>query len=210
MYPLFVDLRDRLAVVIGGGTVGRRKTASLRSAGARVRLVCLEGRPATVNDPALEWRTETYAPHHLDGAVLAFAAGPPELNARVVADCRSRGVWVNAASGEDRGDFVVPATVRRGGLVIAVSTGGAAPALAATLRRRFEAELDGPFDVWLRLLVEMRGVVQERISEEDRRHELMRRLCEWPWLERLRVESEHKVREAMRVMIEAGPTDSLG
>src|SRR5579871_5377843 len=105
MLPIFLDMTDRLAVVIGGGRVGRRKASAVLSAGGRVRLVCLEPRPADMSDSRMEWRMESYSAEHLDDAELVFAAGPAELNARVLADARTRGVWVNATSEPASGDF---------------------------------------------------------------------------------------------------------
>jgi siroheme synthase-like protein len=200
MYPLFLDLTGRLAVVIGGGPVGRRKAVALREAGARVRMVCREPRPSEWQDDGVEWIEALYAPAHLNGAILVIAAGPAEVNDRVVTDARARGILVNSASGPS-GDFDVPAVVRRGDLLVAVGTGGAAPALAQALRQRLEAELDDAFAVWVRLLGEMRELVRERGDEEWRRA-FMRRLCDWKWLERLRNEGEEAVRAAMRATSE--------
>lgn len=207
MLPIFLDLTDRLAVVIGGGPVGRRKASAVLAAGGRVRLVCLEPRPAEMSDPRLDWRTEAYTPEHLNGAALVFAAGPAELNAQVVADARARGVWVNAASDPAAGDFYLPATVRRGDFVLAISSGGAAPALTQIVRERLEAEFDDAFGVWVSLLTELRPLVMERIAVAEQRQALLTALCQWHWLERLRKEDVQSVRAAMRATTEdfAGP-----
>jgi precorrin-2 dehydrogenase/sirohydrochlorin ferrochelatase len=203
MLPIFLNVADRQAVVIGGGAVGRRKASAMLAAGGRVRLVCLEPRPAELSDARLEWRMEAYTAAHLDGAALVFAAGPAELNAQIVAEARARGLWVNAASEPESGDFFVPATVRRGEFVLAISSGGAAPILTQLVRERLEAEFDEAFGVWVSLLAELRPIVMERIAAAEKRKEILTALCQWHWLERLHKEDVQQVRQAMRTMIEA-------
>jgi precorrin-2 dehydrogenase/sirohydrochlorin ferrochelatase len=202
MLPLFLNLTDRLAVVIGGGAVGRRKASAVLAAGGQVRLVCLEPRPTELSNPRLDWRTESYTTAHLEGAALVFAAGPPDLNARIVSDARARGVWVNAASEPARGDFFLPATVRRGEFVIAVSSGGAAPILTQSVREYLEEAFDEAFGVWVQLLGEMRSLLRERIADAEQRRKVLTRLCQWEWLERLRREDSNEIRAAMLAEIE--------
>jgi precorrin-2 dehydrogenase/sirohydrochlorin ferrochelatase len=202
MLPILLDLTDRLVVVIGGGPVGRRKASAVLAAGGRVRLVCLEPRPADIDAPRLEWRTEAYTPEHLSGAALVFAAGPAELNVQVVADARARGTWVNAATAPATGDFFLPATVRRGDFVLAISSGGAAPALTQIVRERLEAEFDDAFGAWVSLLAELRRRVLERIAAPEQRQAVLTTLCQWQWLERLRQEDVTSVRAAMYATIE--------
>lgn len=196
MLPVFLDLTGRLALVVGGGPVGRRKAGAVRDAGARVRLVCLEPRPPEIE--GIDWRQEPYHETHLDGVTLVFAAATPRVNERVVAEAHRRGLWVNVAGDPGAGDFHLAATVRRGDLVVAIGTGGAAPALARRLRERLDTELDQAFTDWVALLAELRPVVLETISDEGRRREVFERLTEWAWLNRLRTEGVDAARAAMR------------
>ncbi|MFN4257842.1 MAG: bifunctional precorrin-2 dehydrogenase/sirohydrochlorin ferrochelatase [Gemmataceae bacterium] len=207
-YPLFVDLTDRLCVVVGGGTVGLRKGAALRAAGARVRLVCLEARPETPEWQEVDWRREAYRPEHLDGAMLVVAAATPELNQRIVADAQQRGTWVNAADAPAAGTVYLPAVVRRGGFVLAVGTGGAAPALARQVRQRLEADYDEAFGRWVALLAELRPLVQQRVTDSRRRRALWEKLCAWHWLDRLRQADDNQIRADMGAEIETEASNS--
>ena len=143
-YPLILELNDRLAVVVGGGAVGRRKVEGLLTAGARVRLISRNPvPPACWRDP-VEFHQRPFHPADLDGAVLAFAAtGIAEVDAEVLAAARARGIPANLATLPETGDFSVPAVLRRGDLLVAVGTGGHAPALAGIVRDRLATVL-GP------------------------------------------------------------------
>jgi precorrin-2 dehydrogenase/sirohydrochlorin ferrochelatase len=209
MYPVFLNLADRLCVVIGGGEIAQRKLAGLLEGGARVRLVCLEPRPDKLHSPRLQWLTEPYRPEHLDGAVLVFAAATPEVTRRVVCDARERRLWVNAADDPGSGDFFVPALLRRGDFVIAVSTSGAAPGLAQEVRALLEPQFDDVFGRWVALLAEFRTTVLAASTDRGIRRTIFERLCRWQWLERLRHEGVETVRAAMRAEIQSSATCGL-
>ena len=194
MFPVMLDLTGRLAVVIGGGAVGRRKVAALRRAGARIRVVCLEARPADESDA--EWLCDRYHAGHLEGASIVFAAALPEVNREVIRDARSRGVWAMDAANPAAGDFHTPAVSRRGGLVVAVSTSGASPLLAARIRDRIDSVLEAEYIDWVLLLAELRPEVLA--ADPGRRRELFERLCDERWLDRLRSSGIDAVRAAMR------------
>ena len=200
MFPIFLDLTGHLCVIVGGGLVAVRKADALLAAGAAVRVVCLEpALPIGLSD----WRTEPYRPDHLNGATLVFAAATPEVNRQVVADARARGLWVNSATEPGAGDFILPATVRRGEFVLAVSTGGASPGVAAAIRRRLEEQFDDAFGEWVAVLSEMRPIILSRPAQAQQRRDLFEKLSRWEWLERLRREGPDVVRAAMRAEVEA-------
>jgi siroheme synthase-like protein len=138
-YPVFLDLRDRPVVVIGGGRVARRKVQGLREAGARVRVIAPRIASRLRADALVRRR---YRPGDLRGAVLAFAAtGDRAVNHAVAREARRRRIPVNVADSAAECTFLVPARLRRGGLHIAISTSGQDPRLAKAVRRRLEALL---------------------------------------------------------------------
>jgi precorrin-2 dehydrogenase/sirohydrochlorin ferrochelatase len=203
MFPLFLNLTNRLCVVIGGGSVGQRKMSALLESGAKVRLVCLENRPVDLASPRLEWLRHSYRAEHFDGATLVFAAATPEVNRQVVQDARDRGIWANAADDPGQGDFFVPAMLRRGNFVVAVGTGGAAPALAQAVRNSLEGQFDDAFGKWVALLSELRPLVLNTVADPEQRRTLLAQCCEWHWLERLRREELDAVHAAMVAEIKA-------
>jgi siroheme synthase-like protein len=203
MFPLFLNLKNRLAVVVGGGAVGRRKAAALLRAGARVRLVCLETRPAQEVSADLEWRAEPFRAEHLAGADLVFAAGPAEVNRQVADEAGRRGLWLNRADDPATSDFFVPATVHRGAFVLAIGTGGAAPGLAARVRAWLEREFDDAFGRWVAILAELRPLVRDRIADAQTRRRLWRQLTARHWLRQLRRGGTAEVRRAMLACLEA-------
>ena len=139
-YPVILELRDRLAVVVGGGTVGRRKVAGLLAAGARVRLISCELVPPACWQAPIELHLRPFHPVDLDGALLAIAAtGIAEVDQAVLAAAKARGIPASLAADPASGDFTLPAVLRHGELLIAVATGGRAPALAKVIRDRLAA-----------------------------------------------------------------------
>jgi len=136
---LNIDMRKRTALVVGGGTVAARKVRALREAGAGgVRVVAPAVLPAIREQEAsgaVTVRIGCYESADLDGIALVVAAtDDPAVNRRVAAEAGERGILVAVADRPEAGDCHFPAVLRRGGLEIAVSTGGRCPALAAEVR----------------------------------------------------------------------------
>ena len=195
MFPAMLNLQGLRALVVGGGPVGQRKAQLAQAAGATVRIV----------DPAIP-PSEVFADHHLDGIQIAFACATAEVNARVIETCRARGIWVCDAIVPERGTFVLPAVVRRGELQIAISTGGASPALARKLRLQLEGTFDEPYGEWVRVLSEVREVVLATVDDIALRKELFDEFSRPEWLERGRKEGWEAVHSAMLVRIKSANT----
>jgi precorrin-2 dehydrogenase / sirohydrochlorin ferrochelatase len=165
-YPLFALIDDRPCLVVGGGAVGERKVRDLMAAGARVTVVSRELTP-DLAEMAARGRIQAirgdFNSQHLDGMFLVVGAtDDQEVNRQVSAAAQARGLLVNIVDAPDLCTFIVPAQVRRGPLTIAISTGGASPALARKVREDLE-EIFGPdYGRYLRLLQAVRDRVLAR------------------------------------------------
>lgn len=213
MLPLLLDMTDRLAVVIGSGPVGRRKLGVLLEAKARVRWVSIVPHVdlALTNSGVTERIIGPYQSHYLDGADFVFAAATDEVNAVVVADAIARRIWVNSASDPQSGNFFVPAVVRRGDLVIAIGTGGNAPAVAANIREKFELEFDDAWGTWIEFLGRCRRTILATVADPSKRARIFERLSDLHWVDRLRAEGSHAVESAVRrIVAEIGCSETRG
>src|SRR5437660_9599505 len=167
-YPVFLDLRGRRAVVIGGDAVAEQKVRGLVAAGAHVTLVSPDVTPALTDlgrRGAIELRRRGYHDGDLAGAWLAIAAVNRTVNAAVWAEAERLGVPLNAVDDLEHSSFIAPAIHREGDITVAVSTGGKSPALAVRLRQRI-ARLVGRAEARLcALLGELRPELAGRVPD---------------------------------------------
>ena len=147
LFPSFLRLSGRKVVLVGGGAVAAAKHAGLLVAGARVTVVAPEiGASLRVGGTTLVERS--FEPSDLDGAWYVVAAAPPAVNRQVLAAAEARRLFVNAVDDSDAATAFAPAVIRRGVATVAISTGGASPALAGLLREALEALLPTELERW--------------------------------------------------------------
>lgn len=203
LYPLYLKIDGRRCVVVGGGTVARRKVASLLDYGARVSVVSPELCPELEDFAArgeIEAIRRGFEAGDLDGAILAIAATDKESVNRAVLDAgRAAGVWVNVVDVPALCDFYVPASIRRGPIEIAIGTSGQCPALAKRLRIELEKAVGPEYEPYAELCGRLRTALQARVPEAERRVAAEKEFLDSPALSLL---AEGKEEEAERVMQE--------
>ena len=165
-YPIFVEMAERPVLLVGGGHVALEKIGKLVDADARVTVVAPELIPevrAFIEGRRAEWLPRRYEQGDVHGYKLVMiATDDGEVNARIAAEARAAGIWVNAADDVDNCDFILPSLARRGRVALAASTGGSSPALARWLRERLEEFLTDEVEALAELLADVRVEVRER------------------------------------------------
>ena len=155
LYPVFLKLDGRSVVVVGGGAVAASKIDGLVAAGARITVV------APTFDPAIRSRVvriieREFVADDLDGAHWVVAAATPEVNRAVAAAADRRGLFVNAVDDATSASAYLGGVIRRGAVEIAISTGGAAPALAGLLREALDTVLPRDLERWVAVAIAAR------------------------------------------------------
>ncbi len=205
-FPLFMDIRARCCLVVGGGDVAARKVALLRRAGAKVLVVAPRlgtQLRALAAEGAIEHRARVFEEHDLDGCRLVIAAtGEESVNARVAELAGARELPGNVVDDPARCSFIVPSMVDRSPLQIAVSTGGASPVLARQVRARLESCTPANYGRLAGLLERYRTRVKQAIPDADRRRDFWERVLEGPVAERVLAgqdaAAEHSLEQALR------------
>jgi len=209
-YPVYLDLRGRRVVVIGGGAVAEEKARGLLAAGARVRLIAAEATKGLADlaaSGAITWERRSYRPGDLAGAWLAIAGGLDPAAAETVAlEALRRGIFLNSVDDVPHSSFIAPAVVRRGDLSVAISTAGKAPALAVRLRERLERELGAEHARFLELAGTVRAPLAERHPDFAHRRELWYRLVDSDVLDLLRRGDEAAARGRFEEILGVAPS----
>ena len=175
LYPLNVDLSGRSLILVGGGKVAERKVRGVLSAGTETSICVIAPKITMVLQEhaaagRLCWKQAYYADGMLEGAFLVYAATDlREVNAAVAAEAKRRGIPVNVIDDPAASTFQVPASIRRGELILSVSTAGGSPALSRAIRMELEEMYPPAFGMWLERVSCLRVELQECISSSSAR-----------------------------------------
>jgi len=168
-YPIFVDMRGRKVLLVGGGHVALEKIGKLVDAGAVVTVIApeliAEVQTFVDNNSATLERRKYEAGDVLGYDVVMVATDDGGVNSGIAAEARAAKIWVNAADDPANCDFILPSLVQRGKISIAASTGGSSPALARWLREHLDTFLSDEVVALGDLLAEVRLLVRARDRE---------------------------------------------
>ncbi|MDI6814502.1 MAG: bifunctional precorrin-2 dehydrogenase/sirohydrochlorin ferrochelatase [Dehalococcoidales bacterium] len=165
-YPIFLDIYGKKCVVIGGGKVALRKVKLLLEHGSNVEVVsptlCPELSQLAENG-SISVVNKNYEPGVLAGAFIAIAATTEaDTNEKVAEEARRRGILVNVVDNPQQSDFIVPSSLRRGDITIAISTMGKSPALAKKIRTRLEQNFGEEYTSLVILINEVRTELKQQ------------------------------------------------
>lgn len=200
-FPIFLNIKDRPCLVVGGGDVAARKVALLRRAGGRVTVVApnLCDRLATQHQRGeINYRQRSFEPDDVTGNLIVIAATDDVgLNRHVSELATKLNIPVNVVDQPKLCSFTVPSIVDRSPLVVAVSTGGASPVLARLLRARLETLIPSGYGRLARLVEGFRRQVQQRFATTDERRHFWEGILQGPIAEMLLAGQEPAARAAL-------------
>ncbi len=177
-FPLFLEMKDRPCLVVGGGKVALRKVKALLECGAAVTVMAPEILPELAALPVhCEYRKA--APGDADGwALVVDASGNPAVGEALAAACDAQGTPLNVVDMPQYCSFIFPAVLRRGRLTAAVSTGGASPLAAAWVRDRLDAVLPDSLEDILDQMSDLRTLAKATLPEQPKRAAFLRSCLE--------------------------------
>ncbi len=181
-YPVNLDIHNRACLVVGGGSVGARKAATLLRAGAKVTVVSLQVhiRVETLAEKdAIALKKRPYRTSDLEGMFLVIGATDDEdLNLRISSDAERANMLCNIADQPEKCNFILPAIVNRGDLILAISTSGKSPAFAKKLREEFEMRFGEEYAEFLRLMGAARKKLLARAHAPEAHKPLFEKLIQ--------------------------------
>lgn len=207
-FPIHLNIEFKTVVIVGGGHVATQKVASLLPAKANIVVV-----GPTLHDTLvplvklgqITWRDKEFEPRDLDDATLIIAATNNTDVNNAVQEAAQHWQLLNRADVQGESDFITPATVRRGPLVLTVSTSGASPALARKIKEDLAEQFDAIYEDYVCFLQQARLMVAANFEKGEQRRAALQALLEPSLLEWTR-NGEIDRREAFLQQLLTGET----
>ncbi len=186
-YPIFLNLKNKLCIVIGGGKVAERKILSLLSCGAKVKIISPEITPKLKElseKGEVFWEARSYREGDLEEAFLAIAAtNEPEIQKKIFQEAEEKKIPCNVVDAPEFCSFIVPSLITRGDLQIAISTGGSSPAVAKRIRETLENFFGEEYEIYLKLMKRIREFILKKVSDPKEREKKLKILASAPFPE---------------------------
>lgn len=182
-YPVFLQLKGRRCLIIGGGRIAERKLLGLLNAGAdNVWIISPDVTPRIAALAAVGTITcclRAYEAGDLEGTRLLFAAtNDKRLNKEAAAAAERMGIWANTADEAGKGSFISPSALRRGDLLFAVTASGASPALSQHIKQELEANYGAEYEEISAALRRLRERVIREVDDEQKRQNILKLAAE--------------------------------
>lgn len=204
-FPIFLNLHERICLVVGGGPVAERKVKSILECEGLVRLVspritsALEELSA---QKSLKWESRSYSEVDLAGVFMAFiCTDDKQLNRTIAQDCRKKMILVNVVDDPSNCDFYVPSLLRRDSLAVAISTEGRSPLFSRRLREELEELIPQDYGQLAEGLGRMRDHIKTLVEDTKTRQAIYRLLLQPDILILLRNNQEEIARERIEACI---------
>ncbi|WP_042475446.1 precorrin-2 dehydrogenase/sirohydrochlorin ferrochelatase family protein [Bacillus ndiopicus] len=167
-FPALLNIDDKKVVVVGGGKVATQKVRALLPTKALIHIISpqlTEELLAYVQERRVIWHDKIFEAQDLDGALLIFAATDSEKVNDAVEEATQQWQQLSRADAKGRVDFINPAVIRRGDLLLAVSTSGASPGYTKKLKAELEEQFDDSYAQYIEFLKHCRKQILSNIED---------------------------------------------
>ncbi len=189
-YPLLLRLDNKPVLVVGGGRVAERKVESLLRCGARVFIVSREltaGLKRLLHEGRLTFLGKDFSPEALDNKLLVIVGTDDmEFNTHVARLAKQKGIMVNVVDYPSECDFILPSVVRRGDLIIAISTSGKSPAFSKAMRKRLESLYGPEYGIFLDIIAALRSLLIRIGASEKKKDKIFKKLWNSDMIDKIR------------------------
>lgn len=178
LYPINIEIKDMGITIIGGGEVAYRKCKNFLEFGKRVKVISKEyiNKFEELKDK-LEIINDEYREEYLKSSFIVVAAtNNKEINREIGIYCRENGKLVNVVDNIELSNFTVPSYVKRGDLLISVSTGGKSPSLSSKIKKELEEKYDDSYEAYIDILGELRKEIIKKYEDVSLRRKKLRAL----------------------------------
>ncbi|MGL5754403.1 MAG: precorrin-2 dehydrogenase/sirohydrochlorin ferrochelatase family protein [Paraclostridium sp.] len=177
-YPIMVDLKEKNITIIGGGKIAYRKAKNFINFGYKVNLVSLEfiDEFESIKDK-INFIIDEYDEKYIKNSFIVVAAtNNKEINEKIGIFCREKDKLVNVVDNTQLSNFIVPSCVKRGDLIIGISTSGKSPSLAAKIKRDLELVYDDSYIEYIDLLGELRDKILKKYNDPNEKKRLLNQI----------------------------------